>query len=124
MQKYHQKILEHIARPRNLGKLDFPDGVGTFSNPECGDSLTVHINVDDHRISDIAFSTMGCGSSIAVTSMLTELARGKTIDEALQLSDAHLAESLGLPVEKVNCAKIGSEALKMAISDFLGNGAS
>lgn len=118
MERYKQIVMDHLVRPRNLGPLENPDGIGKVSNEECGDGLTVFIKVDGDRLADVGFTTMGCGASIAAASMLTDLAKGKTLAEARELGDGQLAESLGIPPEKVKCADLGGRALRLAIDNY------
>jgi nitrogen fixation NifU-like protein len=116
---YSEKVLEHFRNPRNVGELENPDGVGVEGNPVCGDLMEIHIKVEDDRISDIKFKTFGCGSAIATSSMVTELAKGKTLDEALQISRQDVADQLdGLPKQKMHCSNLAADALHKAIEDY------
>ncbi len=116
---YSEKVLEHFRNPRNVGELKNPDGVGIEGNPVCGDLMEIHIRVEDDRITDIKFKTFGCGSAIATSSMVTELAKGKTLDEALQISRQDVADELdGLPKQKMHCSNLAADALHKAIEDY------
>ena len=117
---YTEKVMEHFRNPRNVGEIPDADGVGTVGNPVCGDLMTMYIKVKDDRIMDIKFKTFGCGAAIATSSMTTELAKGKTLEEASKITRANVAESLGgLPVQKMHCSNLAADALKAAISDYL-----
>ena len=116
---YSEKVLEHFRNPRNVGELENPDGVGIEGNPVCGDLMEIHIRVEDDRITDIKFKTFGCGSAIATSSMVTELAKGKTLDEALEISRQDVADELdGLPKQKMHCSNLAADALHKAIVDY------
>jgi len=116
---YTEKVMEHFRNPRNMGEIPDADGVGTVGNPVCGDMMTVYIKVKENRIEDIKFKTFGCGAAIATSSMITELAKGKTIDEALKITRADVAESLGgLPPIKMHCSNLAADALHAAIKDY------
>ena len=116
---YSEKVMDHFHNPRNVGKLEDPDGVGTVGNPVCGDVMKLYIKVNDGRIADARFQTFGCGAAIATSSMVTELARGKTLDEAIAISNKEVAAALdGLPPAKMHCSLLGEEALKKAIEDY------
>ena len=116
---YSEKVLEHFRNPRNVGELENPDGVGVEGNPVCGDLMEIHIQVEDDRITDIKFKTFGCGSAIATSSMVTELAKGKTLDEALQITRQTVADELdGLPKQKMHCSNLAADALHKAIEDY------
>ena len=117
---YSEKVMDHFANPRNSGEMENPDGVGTVGNPTCGDLMTIYIKVKDDVITDISFQTFGCGAAIAVSSIVTELVLGKTLDEALELSNKAVADALGgLPPKKMHCSNLGADALKKAIEDYL-----
>ena len=106
--------------PRNVGEIPDADGVGTVGNPVCGDLMTVYIKVEDNRLKDVKFKTFGCGAAIATSSMTTELAKGKTIEEALKITRGDVAESLGgLPAIKMHCSNLAADALHAAIKDYL-----
>ena len=116
---YSEKVLEHFRNPRNVGELENPDGVGVEGNPVCGDLMEIHIQVEDERITDIKFKTFGCGSAIATSSMVTELAKGKTLDEALTITRQDVANELdGLPKQKMHCSNLAADALHKAIEDY------
>ncbi|WP_456478528.1 Fe-S cluster assembly scaffold protein NifU [Geoglobus ahangari] len=117
---YSEKVLEHFRNPRNVGIIEDADGVGTVGNPVCGDLMTMYIKVEDDRIVDIKFQTFGCGAAIATSSMATELAKGKTLEEALKITKQTVAEALGgLPPQKMHCSNLAADALKRAIADYL-----
>jgi len=106
--------------PRNVGEIPDADGVGTVGNPVCGDLMTVYIKVKDNRLEDVKFKTFGCGAAIATSSMITELAKGKTIEEALKITRSDVADSLGgLPPIKMHCSNLAADALHAAIKDYL-----
>ena len=116
---YSEKVLEHFRNPRNVGELENPDGVGVEGNPVCGDLMEIHIQVEDDRITDIRFKTFGCGSAIATSSMVTEMAKGKTLDEALKITRSDVANELdGLPKQKMHCSNLAADALHKAIEDY------
>ncbi len=116
---YNQVVMDHFKNPRNVGVIEDADGVGEVGNPLCGDMMSIYIKVADERISDIKFQTFGCGSAIAVSSMLTEIAKGKSIEEAKQITNKDVAKALeGLPKNKLHCSNLGADALHMAIQDF------
>ncbi|MGO9015074.1 MAG: Fe-S cluster assembly scaffold protein NifU [Dissulfurispiraceae bacterium] len=116
---YSQKVMDHFMNPRNVGEIPNADGVGMEGNPVCGDSMQIFIKVENDRIIDAKFRTFGCGSAIAVSSMITELVKGKTLDEALSISKETVAEELGgLPPQKMHCSNLGADALKKAIEDY------
>ena len=116
---YSEKVLDHFRNPRNVGEIEDPDGVGTVGNPVCGDVMSIYIKVNDDKISDIKFKTFGCGAAIATTSMTTELAKGKTLDEALEITRQDVADELGgLPPVKMHCSNLAADALHEAIEDY------
>ncbi|MGZ7049181.1 MAG: Fe-S cluster assembly scaffold protein NifU [Methanobacterium sp.] len=116
---YSDKVMEHFQNPRNVGEIEDADGVGTVGNPVCGDLMTIYIKVKDDRIEDIKFKTFGCGAAIATSSMVTEMAMGKTIDEALEITRNDVAENLeGLPPVKMHCSNLAADALHAAIDDY------
>ena len=116
---YTEKVMDHFSNPRNIGEIENADGVGEVGNPVCGDMMSFYINVKDDKIADIKFKTFGCVAAIAVSSMVTEMALGKTLDEAKKITKKSVAESLdGLPKEKMHCSNLGAEALAKAIEDF------
>lgn len=117
--QYSEKVLDHFKNPRNVGILDDPDGVGEAGNPICGDMMKIMIKVEEERIKDIKFVTFGCGAAVAVSSMVTEMAKGKTLEDALKITNKDVAEALGgLPKNKLHCSNLGAEALKKAIMDY------
>lgn len=122
---YNEVVMDHFKNPRNVGEIKGADGIGEVGNPLCGDMMTIYLKIKDERIDDIKFKTFGCGSAIAVSSMLTELAKGKTLEEAKKISNKDVAEALqGLPKNKLHCSNLGADALHMAIQDYedkLGN---
>jgi len=117
---YSEKVMDHFRNPRNVGEIPDADGVGTVGNPVCGDLMTVYIKVEDTTLKDIKFKTFGCGAAVATSSMITELAKGKTIEEALKISRSDVADSLGgLPPIKMHCSNLAADALHAAIKDYL-----
>jgi nitrogen fixation NifU-like protein len=116
---YTQKVMEHFKNPRNMGEISDADGVGTVGNPVCGDLMTIYIKVKDGRLEDIKFKTFGCGSAIATSSMITELAKGKTLEEGLKITRGNVADELGgLPPVKMHCSNLAADALHAAIEDY------
>jgi len=116
---YSDKVMEHFSNPRNVGTLPDADGVGQVGNPVCGDMMTFYIKVKDDRLADVKFQTFGCGAAIAVSSMVSEMALGKTLDEAVKISNDSVAEELGgLPKNKMHCSNLGADALHKAIEDY------
>jgi nitrogen fixation NifU-like protein len=116
---YTDKVMEHFRNPRNMGEIPNADGIGTVGNPVCGDLMTMYIKVKDNRIEDIKFKTYGCGAAIATSSMTTELAKGKTLEEAMKITRASVAGSLGgLPKVKMHCSNLAADALHAAIDDY------
>jgi len=119
MSFYSDKVMEHFQHPRNVGEIENPDGVGTVGNPVCGDMMTFYIRVQDDRLVDVKFKTFGCGAAIAVSSMVTEMAKGKTLDEVMAITNDKVAEELGgLPTNKMHCSNLGADALHRAIEDY------
>ena len=120
MPTYSEKVMDHFSNPRNVGEIENPDGVGEVGNPVCGDMMTFHIKVDDNRLSDVKFKTFGCGAAIAVSSIVSEMAMGKTLEEARKITPALVAKELeGLPKNKYHCSNLGAQALNEAIDDYL-----
>ncbi|BCV21890.1 Fe-S cluster assembly scaffold protein NifU [Moorella sp. Hama-1] len=116
---YTEKVMDHFTNPRNVGEIENPDGVGQVGNPVCGDIMRLYIKVDDGIIKDVKFKTFGCGAAIATSSMVTEMVKGKTLDEALKISNAAVAEALdGLPPQKMHCSNLAADALHAAIKDY------
>ena len=117
---YTEKVMDHFMNPRNVGEIENPDGIGEEGNPVCGDMMTFYIKVDNGRLSDVKFKTFGCGAAIAVSSMVSEMAKGKTIEEARKITPALVAKELeGLPKNKYHCSNLGAQALNKAIDDYL-----
>jgi nitrogen fixation NifU-like protein len=118
-EKYTEKVMDHFMNPRNVGEIPDADGVGHVGNPVCGDIMELYIKVENDVIADAKFKTFGCGAAIATSSMLTELVKGKTVDEALQVSNRAVAEALGgLPQRKLHCSVLAEEALRSAVEDY------
>lgn len=116
---YSKKVMDHFSNPRNVGELENADGIGEVGNARCGDIMKMYIKVDNGVITDVKFKTFGCGAAIATSSMATEMIKGKTIDEALQLSNKAVLEALdGLPPVKVHCSVLAEQAIKSALSDY------
>ncbi len=116
---YSEKVMDHFQNPRNVGEIEDASGVGTEGNPTCGDLMTIYIKVEDNIITDIKFKTFGCGAAIATSSMITEMAVGKTIEEALKISRNDVADELeGLPPVKMHCSNLAADALRAAIADY------
>ena len=116
---YSEKVIDHFANPRNVGEIENADGIGEVGNSKCGDIMKMYIKVEDNTIADVKFKTFGCGAAIATSSMATELIKGKSIDEALQLTNKAVMEALdGLPPVKVHCSVLAEEAIKAAVSDY------
>ena len=116
---YSEKVMDHFMNPRNVGKIDDADGVGEVGNAKCGDIMKIYIKVDNNIITDVKFNTFGCGSAIASSSMATEMIKGKSLDDALELTNKAVAEALdGLPAPKMHCSVLAEEAIKAAIDDY------
>lgn len=116
---YSQKVMDHFMNPRNVGEIPDADGVGMEGNPTCGDAMQLFIKVENDVIVDAKFRTFGCGAAIAVSSMITEMVKGKTLDEALNMSKEAVAQELGgLPPQKMHCSNLGADALRKAIEDY------
>lgn len=116
---YSEKVMDHFQNPRNVGEMDNADGVGEVGNPVCGDIMKMYLKIDDDIITDVKFKTFGCGSAIATSSMATELVKGKTVQEALELSNKAVVEALdGLPARKIHCSVLAEEAIKAALVDY------
>jgi nitrogen fixation NifU-like protein len=117
---YSEKVMEHFRNPHNMGEIPDADGVGTVGNPVCGDLMTIYIKVKDNRLEDVKFKTFGCGAAIATSSMITELAKGKTLEEAIKISRGDVADKLGgLPPVKMHCSNLAADGLHAAIQDYL-----
>ena len=116
---YNEKVIEHFTNPRNVGEIPDADGVGEVGSPVCGDMMTIYIKVNDGRIEDVKFKTFGCAAAIAVSSMVTEMAKGRTIEEARRITRDLVASELdGLPPQKLHCSNLGADALHKAIEDY------
>lgn len=116
---YSEEVMKHFTNPKNVGEMENPDGVGEAGNPVCGDMMTFYIKVKDGRLEDVKYKTFGCVAAIAVSSKVSELVKGKTLNEAKKLSKKAVAEALGgLPKEKMHCSNLGAEALNNAIRDY------
>lgn len=119
MFQYNEKVMDHFANPRNVGEIPNADGIGEVGNPVCGDMMTFYIKVKDNILEDVKFKTFGCGAAIAVSSMVSDLAIGKTLEEALKITNKDVAKELGgLPKNKMHCSNLGAEALHAAIKDY------
>jgi nitrogen fixation NifU-like protein len=120
MPVYNEKVMEHFMNPRNVGEIENADGIGEVGNPVCGDMMSFYIKVDNNRISDVKYKTFGCGAAIAVSSMVSEMAKGKTLEEAKKITPALVAKELeGLPKNKYHCSNLGAQALNKAIDNYL-----
>ena len=119
MALYSEKVMDHFRNPRNVGRLEDADGVGEVGNAKCGDIMTIYLKIKDDRIEDVKFETFGCGSAIASSSMATELIKGKSVADAMALTNKAVAEALdGLPAHKVHCSVLAEEAIKNALKDY------
>ncbi|MDG6220450.1 MAG: Fe-S cluster assembly scaffold protein NifU [Candidatus Thermoplasmatota archaeon] len=117
---YSDKVMDHFQNPRNVGVIENPDGYGRVGNPVCGDLMEMFISVKDDKITDVKFRTFGCGSAIATSSIITEMAMGETIQKALEITRGEVAEELdGLPAVKMHCSNLAADALHAAIVDFI-----
>lgn len=117
--QYSEKVMQHFMNPHNVGEIPDADGVGNVGNPICGDIMRLYIKVEDGVIVDARFKTFGCGAAIATSSMVTDLVKGKSVDEALQISNKAVAEALGgLPKIKMHCSVLAEEALRAAVEDY------
>ena len=120
MPVYSDKVMEHFVNPRNVGEIEDADGVGEVGNPVCGDMMSFYIKVKDDRLEDVKFKTFGCGAAIAVSSIVSEMAKGKTLDEVRKITPALVAQELGgLPKNKYHCSNLGAQALNKAVDDYL-----
>src|SRR3990172_13028123 len=116
---YTDLVMDHFSNPRNVGSIPDADGVGTEGNPVCGDIMKIYIKVKDDRIEDIKFQTFGCGAAIATSSMVTEMVKGKTLDEAMDISNKAVAEALGgLPAQKMHCSNLAADGAHEAVKDY------
>jgi len=118
--QYSEKVMEHFKNPRNVGEIPDADGIGDVGNTICGDIMRLYIKVEDGKIKDAKFKTFGCGAAIATSSMVTEIVKGKTVEDALKISNKAVAEALGgLPSVKMHCSVLAEQALKSAIEDYI-----
>lgn len=116
---YSEKVMDHFANPRNVGEIENANAVGEVGNAKCGDIMKMYMNIEDDVIKDVKFKTFGCGAAIATSSMATEMVKGKTVDEALALTNKAVMEALdGLPAEKIHCSVLAEEAIQSAINDY------
>jgi nitrogen fixation NifU-like protein len=116
---YSERVMDHFRNPRNVGEIENADGIGEVGNPVCGDMMTFYVKVEAGRLKDVKFKTFGCGAAIAVSSMVSEMAVGKTLEEALKITNAMVAQELGgLPPNKLHCSNLGADALHRAIEDY------
>jgi FeS cluster assembly scaffold protein NifU, Clostridium type len=116
---YSEKVMDHFMNPRNVGEIDGADGVGEVGNPACGDMMRLYIKIEEGRVRDAKFRTFGCGAAIASSSMLTEMIKGKTVDEARAITNLQVAEALdGLPAVKIHCSVMAEQAVKSALDDY------
>ena len=116
---YSEKVMDHFSNPRNVGEVSEPNAVGQVGNPKCGDIMKMTMKIEDGVIQDVKFKTFGCGAAVATSSMATELVKGKTVEEAIKLTNYAVAEALdGLPPQKLHCSVLAEEAIKSAISDY------
>ncbi len=119
MPMYSEKVMDHFMNPRNVGEIKDADGIGEEGNPVCGDMMTFYIKVKDNRLEDVKFQTFGCGAAVAVSSMVSEMAKGKTLEEAVKITPSLVAQELeGLPKNKYHCSNLGAQALRKAIRDY------
>lgn len=116
---YNEKVMDHFSNPRNVGQIDDANGVGEVGNAKCGDIMKIYLKVEDNIIKDVKFQTFGCGAAVATSSMVTEMVMGKSIDEALEISNKAVADALGgLPANKLHCSNLAADALHEAIKDY------
>ena len=116
---YSEKVMDHFMNPRNVGEIDGADGVGEVGNPACGDMMRLYLKIEEGKVVDAKFRTFGCGAAIASSSMLTEMIKGKTVDEARAITNQHVAEALdGLPAVKIHCSVMAEQAVKSALDDY------
>ena len=119
---YSEKVMDHFAHPRNVGEIEGANAVGQVGNAKCGDIMRIYMDIQNNIIKDVKFKTFGCGAAIATSSMATEMVRGKTVEEALQLTNKAVMEALeGLPPEKIHCSVLAEEAIHAAIEDYRNN---
>ena len=116
---YSEKVMDHFMNPRNVGEIEGADGVGEVGNPACGDMMRLYLKIEDNRVVDAKFRTFGCGAAIASSSMLTEMIKGKTVEEAREISNQAVADALdGLPAVKIHCSVMAEQAVKTALDDY------
>ena len=116
---YTEKVMDHFTHPRNVGKIEDADGIGEVGNAKCGDIMRIYLKIEEGVIQDVKFNTFGCGSAIATSSMATEMIKGKTVEEAMTLSNKAVVEALdGLPVQKIHCSVLAEEAVKAAVKNY------
>lgn len=119
MALYSETVMDHFRNPRNVGEIENADGVGEVGNAKCGDIMKIYLKIDDDTITDVKFNTFGCGSAIASSSMATEMIKGKSVSEALELTNKAVVEALdGLPAQKIHCSVLAEEAVKAALKDY------
>ena len=119
MALYSEKVMDHFQHPRNVGIIENADGIGEVGNAKCGDIMKIYLKIDDDKISDVKFETFGCGSAIATSSMATEMIKGKTVEDALKLTNSAVVEALeGLPPVKIHCSVLAEQAIKTALADY------
>lgn len=117
---YSEKVMDHFMKPRNVGEIENADGIGEVGNARCGDIMKVYLSIEDEKIVDVKFKTFGCAAAIATSSMATELVKGKTVEEALEITNKAVAEALdGLPPVKMHCSALAEQAIKAAIEDYM-----
>jgi nitrogen fixation NifU-like protein len=117
---YSEKVMDHFMNPRNVGEIESADGVGEVGNPACGDMMRLYLRIDAGKVVDAKFRTFGCGAAIASSSMLTEMIKGKTVDEARAITNQHVADALdGLPAVKIHCSVMAEQAVKSALDDYV-----
>ncbi len=117
---YSEKVIDHFTNPRNVGEIENADGVGQVGNAKCGDIMRITLDIEDNIIKDVKFKTFGCGAAVATSSMVTEMVKGKTLEEALEISNATVAEALdGLPQTKMHCSNLAADAVHAAIKDYM-----
>lgn len=116
---YSEKVMDHFSNPRNVGEIENADGIGEVGNAHCGDIMKIYLKIEDEIITDVKFKTFGCGAAIATSSIATEMIKGKSVDEALKITNKAVVESLdGLPPQKIHCSVLAEEAVKSAIEDY------
>ena len=119
MMLYSEKVMDHFTNPRNVGEIPDADGIGEVGNAKCGDIMKMYIKVDNNVITDVKFKTFGCGAAVATSSIATEMIKGKTIEDALKLTNKAVVEALeGLPPQKIHCSVLAEQAMKSAVSDY------